>query len=61
MSRRPNAEEAAHLQYETEHTNPRGKSVIPYMIILIAAAFVLLIIAFFMQRRMDESVAGLNQ
>ena len=62
MSHRPNAEEAAHLQYETEHTDPgRGKSVVPYMIILVAAAFVLLLIAFFMQRRMDESVAGLNQ
>ena len=61
MSHRPDAEEAAHLQYETEHTDPRGKSVVPYMVILIAAAFVLLIIAFFMQQRMDESVAGLNQ
>ena len=61
MSHRPDAEEAAHLQYETEHASPRGKSVVPYMVILIAAAFVLLIIAFFMQKRMDESVAGLNQ
>lgn len=61
MSHRPDAEEAAHLQYETEHTDPRGKSVIPYMVILIAAAFVLLLIAFFMQQRTAESVAGLNQ
>ena len=61
MSYRPDAEEAAHLQYETEHTDPRGKSVIPYLVILVAAAFVLLLIAFFMQRRMDASVEGLNR
>ena len=59
--RRPNAEEAAHLQYETEHTSPRGKSVIPYMLILIAAAFLLLLMALLMQQRTNQSVAGLNQ
>lgn len=62
MSRRPDAEEAAHLQYETEHTDPnRGKSVVPYMAILIAAAFVLLFVAYLMQQRTAESVQGLNQ
>lgn len=62
MSHRPDAEEAAHLQYETEHTNPsRGKSVVPYMVILIAAAFVLLGVAYLMQQRTAESVQGLNQ
>ena len=61
MSHRPDAEEAAHLQYETEHTSPRGKSVIPYMLILIAAAFLLLLMALLMQRRMDKSVEGLNR
>lgn len=62
MSHRPDAEEAAHLQYETEHASPsRGKSVIPYMVILIAAAFVLLFVAYAMQRRTAESVQGLNQ
>lgn len=60
--RRPDAEEAAHLQYETEHTSPsRGKSVVPYMVILIAAAFVLLFVAYLMQQRTAESVQGLNQ
>lgn len=60
--RRPDAEEAAHLQYETEHTSPgRGKSVVPYMAILIAAAFVLLGVAYLMQQRTAESVQGLNQ
>ena len=61
MSHRPDAEEAAHLQYETEHVNPRNNSVVPYLILLVAVAFVLLLMAFFMQRRMDESVEGLNQ
>lgn len=62
MSHRPDAEEAAHLQYETEHTSPsQGKSVIPYMVILIAVAFVLLFVAFAMQQRTVESVEGLNQ
>lgn len=62
MSHRPDAEEAAHLQYETEHTAPgRGKSVVPYMAILIAAAFVLLFVAYAMQQRTAESVQGLNQ
>ena len=62
MSHRPDAEEAAHLQYETEHTDPgRGKSVVPYMVILIAAAFVLLLFAFLMQQRTAASVEGLNQ
>lgn len=63
MSRhRPDAEEAAQLQYETEHTAPgRGKSVVPYMIILIAAAFALLGVAYLMQQRTAESVQGLNQ
>lgn len=61
MSHRPDAEEAAHLQYETEHTDPQGKSVVPYMAILIAAAFVLLIMAFFMQQRTAQSVEGLNE
>ncbi len=62
MSRRPNKEEAAHLQYETEHARPSAaKSVLPYMVILVAVAFVLLIIAYFMQLRTAESVEGLNQ
>ena len=53
--RRPSAEEAAHLQYETEHTSPRGKSVIPYMLLLIAAAFLLLLMALLMQQRTNQS------
>ena len=40
MSRRIDKDEAAHLQYETEHTEPpKSRSVIVYMVILVAAAF----------------------
>ena len=58
--RRPDAEEAAHLQYEIEHVSPRGKSVVPYLVILVVVAFVLLLVAF-MQERTNQSVEGLNQ
>ena len=61
MSHRPDAEEAAHLQYETEHADPRGKSVVPYMVILVAAAFFLLLMALLMQLRTDRAAEGLNQ
>lgn len=61
MSRRSEKEEAAHLQYETEHTDPgKSPSVLPYLAILVAAAFLLLIMAYFMQRRTAESVQGLH-
>lgn len=62
MSRRTDREEAAHLQYETEHTEPpKSRSVLVYMVILIAAAFLLLLLAYFMQQRTAESVEGLHQ
>lgn len=62
MSRRMDKEEAAHLQYETEHTEPsKSRSVLVYMVILIAAAFLLLLLAYFMQLRTAENVEGLHQ
>lgn len=62
MSQRPNREDAAELQYQTEHHAARkAPTVIPYLIILVAAAFLLLIMAFFMQRRLEQSAEGLNQ
>lgn len=62
MSRRMDKEEAAHLQYETEHTEPpKSRSVVVYMAILIAAAFLLLLLAYVMQMRTADSVAGLHQ
>lgn len=61
MSRRSEKEEAAHLQYETEHTAPgKTPSVLPYLAILVAAAFILLVMAYFMQQRTAESVQGLH-
>lgn len=62
MSRRTDKEEAAHLQYETEHTEPpKSRSVVIYMVILVAAAFLLLLLAYFMQQRTAENVEGLHQ
>lgn len=62
MSRRIDKEEAAHLQYETEHTEPpKSRSVIVYMTILVAAAFLLLLLAYFMQVRTASTVEGLHQ
>ena len=63
--RRPDAEEAAHLQYETEHTNPGGKSVVPYLVLLLAITFVLLFVALMQERnRSDQStnsIRNINQ
>ena len=63
MTRHPDAQEAARREARREARQEarRNKSVVPYLVILIAAAFVLLIIAYFMQQRTAESVAGLNQ
>lgn len=62
MSRRIDKEEAAHLQYETEHTEPpKSRSVVIYMAVLIAAAFLLLLLAYFMQLRTASTVEGLHQ
>lgn len=62
MSRRPSKEEAASLQYQIEHQAVRkAPSVIPYLVILAAAAFLLLVMAYFMQRRTAQSVEELNQ
>lgn len=63
MSSRPNKEDHAQLQYQSEHTPARKTpTVLPYLVILVAAAFLLLIMAYFMQQRqLTESVEGLNQ
>lgn len=62
MSRRAEREEAAHLQYETEHTQPpKARSVVVYMVVLVAAAFCLLLLAYFMQERTASTVEGLSQ
>ena len=62
MSSRPTKEEAAQLQYQIEHESHRkAPSVIPYLIILAGAAFLLLVMAYFMQQRTTRSVEGLNE
>ena len=60
--RRPTKEEAAQLQYQIEHARHRkAPSVIPYLVILAGAAFLLLVMAYFMQQRTAQSVEGLSQ
>lgn len=62
MSQRPNREDHAELQYQSEHVDPRKTpTVLPYLVILAAAAFLLLVMAYFMQQRTAQSVEGLNQ
>ncbi len=62
MSARPNKDDHAELQYQSEHTSARKTpTVLPYLAILVAAAFLLLVMAYFMQQRTAESVEGLNQ
>lgn len=62
MSRRVEKEEVAHLQYETEHTQPpKSRSVMIYMVILVVAAFLLLLVAYIMQERTASTVEGLQE
>lgn len=63
MSRRPDPEEAAKLQYELEHTSPsRNKSVVPYLVLLVGVAFLLLGMAYLQQRRVNsETTDALKQ
>lgn len=61
MSRRSDRDAAARRQYEAEHTRPsQGRSVIFYLTILVAAAFLLLVMAWFMQQRTADTVQGLH-
>lgn len=61
MSRRSDKEAAARRQYEAEHTRPgQSRSVIFYLVILVAAAFLLLVMAWFMQQRTADTVQGLH-
>lgn len=56
MSTERNRERSGHLQHEAEHANPRKKvSVMGYLVILFAAAFLLLLMSFLMQQRSNES------
>lgn len=46
----------AHLQHEAEHAKPHKKvSVMSYLAILFAAAFLLLLLSYFMQQRSNEA------
>lgn len=62
--RENNEPEAAenHLQHEAEHSKPHKKvSVLSYLTILFAAAFLLLLLSYFMQQRTNEqAISGLK-
>ena len=55
-------QEVQHLQHEAEHARPHKKvSVMGYLTILFAAAFLLLLLSYFMQQRANEqAISGLQ-
>ncbi|MEQ2444140.1 hypothetical protein WMO64_11770 [Pseudoflavonifractor sp. CLA-AP-H29] len=55
-------QEVQHLQHEAEHAKPHKKvSVMGYLTILFAAAFLLLLLSYFMQQRANEqAISGLQ-
>lgn len=55
-------QEVQHLQHEAEHARPHKKvSVMGYLTILFAAAFLLLLLSYFMQQRANEqAISGLE-
>lgn len=55
-------QEVQHLQHEAEHAKPHKKvSVMGYLTILFAAAFLLLLLSYFMQQRANEqAISGLE-
>ena len=55
-------QEMQHLQHEAEHARPHKKvSVMGYLAILFAAAFLLLLLSYFMQQRANQqAISGLE-
>lgn len=49
--------ERADLQHQAEHSRPRRSTVGGYLIILFAVAFLLLLMAYFQQRRLSDQAA----
>lgn len=62
MSEPKDQQERSRLQHEAEHAKPRKKaSVMSYLAILFAAAFLLLLLSYFMQQRTSEqTISGLQ-
>lgn len=55
MSTTPDASEPGHLQHEAEHVRPARKSnVMSYLVVLFGAAFLLMLLTYFMQQRTNE-------
>lgn len=62
MSGEHEKRERSHLQHEAEHSRPRKKiAVVSYLAILFAAAFLLLLLTYFMQQRTSQdAISGLK-
>lgn len=62
MSQEPKDPDMSRLQHEAEHTKPKSShSVVSYIAILFAAAFLLLLLSYLMQQRNNaEVISGLT-
>lgn len=55
MSSTPDQHELEHLQHEAEHVRPARKAnVMTYLVVLFGAAFLLMLLTYFMQQRTNE-------
>lgn len=63
MSKDQEKQERSRLQHDAEHARPRKRgSVLIYLVVLFAAAFLLLLMSYFMQQRVnEEAIDGLQQ
>lgn len=50
-------QERANLQHQAEHTRPRRSPLSGYLVILFAVAFLLLLMAYFQQKRLGDQAA----
>lgn len=50
-------QERANLQHQAEHTRPRRSALGGYLVILFAVAFLLLLMAYFQQKRLGDQAA----
>lgn len=56
MSQDTDKSELEHLQHEAEHVRPGGKgTVMIYLVVLFAAAFLLMLMSYFMQQRQSDA------
>lgn len=62
MRNESDSQEDSHLQHEAEHERPAKKrSVMSYLTILFGAAFLLMLLSYFMQQRTSDEALGTQQ